>query len=46
MSIAAGPKRATPNTRKPLMMVAMPIGMQPKNIEATGWAKILLASSK
>jgi len=46
ISMASGPRRVNPNTRKPLRMVAKPIGMQPKNIDITGWLKIRRASSK
>ena len=43
---AGFPQRARPKTRKPLMMVASPIGIAPRYIEATECPKILRALSK
>ena len=44
MSTAARPQCGMPNARKPLMIVASPIGMAPKNMDTTEWPKIRLAS--
>ncbi|MNP70458.1 hypothetical protein D3C76_1666920 [compost metagenome] len=40
------PQRATPNNRKPLMIVARPMGMVPKNMDTVEWPKMRRASSK